>query len=90
MTEQEILAKIQSRDLPSPRPRDVGAFYAAWLATVFDALTPEQQAQAITLGGVVNDRSTYLIPVLRVSDIDGWLSRCGKGVGPLTSDGSLA
>jgi hypothetical protein len=90
MTEQEILAKIQSRDLPLPRPRDVGAFYAAWLATVFDALTSEQQAQAITVGGVVNDRSTYLIPVLKVSDIDGWLSQCGKSVGQLNSDGSLA
>lgn len=90
MTEQEILAKIQSRDLPLPRPRDVGAFYAAWLTTVFDALTPEQQAQAITLGRVVNYRSTYLVPVLKVSDIDGWLSLCGNGVGPLTSDGSLA
>ncbi|MEJ5125819.1 hypothetical protein WH367_07145 [Comamonas sp. MYb21] len=90
MTEQEILSKIQSRDLPLPRPRDVGAFYAAWLATVFDALTPEQQEQAITLGGVVNYRSTYLVPVLKVSDIDGWLMQGGEGVGPLTSDGSLA
>ena len=90
MTEQEILAKIQSRDLPLPRPRDVGAFYAAWLATVFDGLTPEQQSQAITLGGVIHTRSLRMVPLLKVSEIDDWLSQCGKGVGPLTSDGSLA
>ncbi len=75
MTEQEILAKIQSRDLPLPRPRDVGAFYAAWLATVFYALTPEQQSHAITLGGVIQARCLRMVPVLRFRKLmTGYLS----------------
>ena len=90
MTQDEILTKIRDDELPIPRPRDVGVAYAAWLAKVYEQLTPEQQVEAITLGGLVHSRSTYLVPHLRVDEIDGWLSNFGKGTGtPLKSDGSI-
>ncbi|MFE1574340.1 hypothetical protein ACFIQG_21470 [Comamonas odontotermitis] len=89
MTKDEIMERMIDPGLGIPRPRDVGEYFAAWLSTVYEQLTPEQQATAITVGGVVNDRSTYLIPVLKPHGIDAWLSRgVRKSASPTGSDGS--
>ncbi len=91
MTKDEILKRISSPELPIPRPRDVGAYYAAWLATVYECLTPEQQAQAITLGGLVHYRSSYMIPVMGSVGADGLISDFELAEGrPLQSNRAAA
>ena len=81
MTEEQILAKIRALDLPRPRPRDVGAFYATWLATVYERLSPDEQTQAITLGGVIHARSLRMVPVLGSVGDDGYISGLELGEG---------
>lgn len=84
MTEADILAKIRSSDLPQPKPRDVGAFYAAWLATVYGGLTPEQQERAIQLGRVIHKRTLRMVPVVGTVGGDGNISGFDLGEdGPL-------
>lgn len=84
MTEAEILGKIRVSDLPQPKPRDVGAFYAAWLATVYGRLTPEQQEQAIQLGAVIHKRTLRMVPVLGSVGDDGEITGLNLGHdGPL-------
>lgn len=91
MTKDEIMEKMIDPALGIPRPRDVGEYFAAWLSTVYEQLTPEQQAAAITVGGVVNVRSTFLIPMLKPWEVDAWLSKGKKKADPpLQQDGSFA
>lgn len=80
-TKDEIFAQMRAPDLELPQIRDVGLAYATWLSKVYDLLPPEHQKNAILLGAVVNARSSRLMPVLKMDQIDDWLEYCEKVYG---------
>ena len=70
----ELLEQMSDPDIKIPKVKRVEAVYAAHLAEIEARLTPDELQRFIELGALIRDRSTLLIPVLRLDRPDTWPS----------------
>lgn len=64
MDAQQILQRMTDGSVTPLFARDVGAAYAAHLATIIDRLSPEEVEVFLALGAVIAQRATRIVPVL--------------------------
>ncbi len=70
----ELLEQMKDPSIQIPKVPHVEDVFAAKLAEIEGRLTPEELRSFIELGALIWDRSTLLIPVLRLDRPDTWPS----------------
>lgn len=79
MDAKELLERIEKYSDELPRVRYVPNAYALVLAGISHKLTPEELDDVVSLGALVKNRATVLVPVLRWEEIDSHLAK-GRAV----------
>lgn len=75
MDAKEMMDRIEKHEGELPRVRSVTEVYAAMVATLAGRLTPQEVDDMVALGALIRERSSRLIPVLKLDQIEEYLGR---------------
>jgi len=75
MDAKELMDRINKHDGKLPVVQNVTEVYAAMVASFAARLTPQEVDDMVKLGALISDRSSRLVPVLKLDQVSEYLAR---------------